>query len=258
MMMKNKKRIKPDFRSDFRRLWPAILILAVFLFQACASAPPPPPPVSKGQPRPYRVGKTWYKPMVKAKGFRQKGKASWYGKKFHGRKTSNGETYNMYAMTAAHKTLPFGTWVRVHNLDNGKTIKVRVNDRGPFVRSRIIDLSYTAAKKIGMVGPGTATVEITALGRKSDDRQKQPYAATDYYSGKFTFQVGAFSSRANAETLIGKLDDKFTNAHISPFDQGDQIFYRVRVGKSHTLEQAVEYETYLINNGYPQAFIVAE
>lgn len=254
MIMKNKKQIK----SDCRRFWPAIFILAIFMLQACASAPPPPPPVSKGQPKPYRVGKTWYKPVSKAKGFRQKGVASWYGKKFHGRKTSNGETYNMYAMTAAHKTLPFGTWVRVHNLENNQKVTVRINDRGPFVRNRILDLSYTGAKKLGMVGPGTARVEIVALGAKQSKGPKQPYVATDYYSGKFTFQVGAFSSRQNAEKLVARLDEKYANAHISPFDRGDRIFYRVRVGMTRTLDQAVEYESYLINNGYPQAFIVAE
>ena len=119
--------------------WPLALgIVMLFLLQACASAPPPPTP--KGHPKPYRVNGNWYKPMPDAKGFSQRGIASWYGKKFHGRKTSSGEVYDMYAMTAAHKTLPLGTWVRVRRLDSGKQIVVRVNDRGPFVHGRIIDL----------------------------------------------------------------------------------------------------------------------
>ena len=110
--------------------------------------------------RPYTIKGKQYVPLASASGYVEKGRASWYGKKFHGRKTSNGETYNMYAMTAAHKTLPMNTWVRVENLENGKQIKVRVNDRGPFVSGRIIDLSYTGAKQIGMVGPGTARVRV--------------------------------------------------------------------------------------------------
>jgi rare lipoprotein A len=97
------------------------------------------------------------------KGYAETGVASWYGKKFHGRQTANGERYDMYGMTAAHKTLPFGTMVEVTNLTNGKKVTVRINDRGPFIRGRIIDLTYTAAKKIDMIGPGTAKVRIRVV-----------------------------------------------------------------------------------------------
>jgi len=163
-------------------------------------------------------------------------------------------------MTAAHKTLPLGTYVRVHNLENGRQLDVRINDRGPFVRGRIIDLSYTAAKKIGIVGPGTAAVEIVALGTPTvtDSGSTLSYTAGDYYSGNFTFQVGAFADRRNAEQLEAKLARDYVNVHVTVFDRGDQIFYRVRVGKCSTLEQAAEYEDHLIQNGFPDAFAVAE
>ena len=237
--------------------WPLALgIVMLFLLQACASAPPPPTP--KGHPKPYRVNGNWYKPMPDAKGFSQRGIASWYGKKFHGRKTSSGEVYDMYAMTAAHKTLPLGTWVRVRRLDSGKQIVVRVNDRGPFVHGRIIDLSYTGAKELGMVGPGTARVEIVALGERHQTASGDTFVPMDYYSGVFTFQVGAFSNRDNAERLRAKLDKTFANAHVTPYDRGDAIFYRVRVGHCDDLDTAEKFERQLADSGYPDAFIVAE
>lgn len=116
-----------------------------------------------GNPRSYEVfGKTYYV-LASSEGFTQRGTASWYGTKFHGNKTSNGETYDMYAMTAAHKSLPIPTYVEVRNLSNGKKIIVRVNDRGPFHDGRIIDLSYAAAAKLGTLTNGTSSVEIRAI-----------------------------------------------------------------------------------------------
>jgi len=116
-----------------------------------------------GNPSSYEVFGVRYEVLQTSYGFKERGVASWYGKKFHGRKTSSQEPYNMYAMTAAHKTLPLPTYVRVRNLQNNKSIVVRVNDRGPFVDNRIIDLSYSAAIKLDMIGSGTGLVEITAL-----------------------------------------------------------------------------------------------
>ncbi|MEJ2284633.1 MAG: septal ring lytic transglycosylase RlpA family protein, partial [Desulfobacterales bacterium] len=167
----------------------------------CASTYEPPPKRPAGYPKPYKVFGKWYQPLPHSKGFRQRGIASWYGKDFHGKKTSNGDIYNMYAMTAAHKTLPLGTFVRVRNLENNHEVEVRVNDRGPFVRGRIIDLSYAAAKDIGIVGPGTARVEVVALGTpvSTDAGSSTSYVQGDYYSGNFTYQVGAFVNRENAE-----------------------------------------------------------
>lgn len=232
----------------------------VCLFYGCERAAPPKKP--PGYPKPYKVLGKWYQPIPHAKDFRQRGKASWYGKKFHGRKTASGEIYDMYAVTGAHKTLPLQTYVRVRNLNNNKEIDVRINDRGPFVRGRIIDLSYTAAKRIGIVGPGTAPVEIVALGTvetsKGGKDGVRSYRPADYFKGNFTIQVGAFKIRRNAERIKKKLDEAYKSAHISVYQSGDETFYRVRVGRSSTLEKAMEYEAYLIKNGYPEAIVIAE
>ncbi len=244
-----------------RSFLPACMALLLFIFSCSTSTPHRKPPDQiPGYPKPYKVYGKWYQPLPDSRGFRQLGIASWYGEDFHGKKTSNGEIYNMYAMTAAHKTLPLGTYVRVHNLENGIKIDVRINDRGPFVRGRIIDLSYTAANKLGLVGPGTAKVEIFALGTPttSDGKTRPTYVQGDYYSGNFTFQVGAFLNRENADRLKQELDQTYKNAHITVYDNGEKIFYRVRVGKVSTLEQASEYEAYLIQQGFPDAFVVAE
>ncbi len=235
-----------------------ITVLTAFL--AACSTTAPAPEVSRGQPRPYRVRGTWYKPMARAGGFRQRGTASWYGRKFHGRNTSSGEKYNMHAMTAAHKTLPLGTWVQVTNLANGRKVRVRINDRGPFVRGRIIDLSYAAAKKLGMVGPGTAPVEIVALGtsRPGKAGSEAAYQPMDYFSGNFTFQVGAFTDPENARRLVARLRPLYQNAHIAVFNDGQHTFYRVRVGLCRDLASAQQYEQHLMKNGFPEAFLVAE
>jgi rare lipoprotein A len=120
-------------------------------------------PLHKYANRPYEVFGRKYTPMAALQPFRQRGMASWYGKKFHGQKTSSGETYDMYKMTAAHPTLPIPSYVRVTHVGNGKSVVVRVNDRGPFHAGRIIDLSYVAAYKLGYIGAGSAQVEVEAL-----------------------------------------------------------------------------------------------
>ncbi|MCP4747660.1 MAG: septal ring lytic transglycosylase RlpA family protein [Desulfobacteraceae bacterium] len=237
-----------------------MLVAAGLLIQGCAKQPMP--LGNKGNPKPYSVFGKWYQPLPNARGYSQKGIASWYGKKFHGRKTANGEVYNMYAMTAAHKTLPLGTFVEVKNLDNGSSVNVRINDRGPFVRGRIIDLSYAAAKRISIVGSGTAKVKIKALGAPAAVSRKTGkaggYVPIDYYSGKFTIQVGAFADRRNAKRLVRKLDGFYKNAHMNTCNDGAQVFYRVRVGRLFSLNEAITFEQTLIENGYPDTFIVAE
>ncbi len=229
------------------------------------------PPASKGKTssgktpatqRPYSIKGKKYVPLATASGYVEKGFASWYGKKFHGRKTSNGETYNMYAMTAAHKTLPMNTWVQVENLDNGRLIKVRVNDRGPFVTGRIIDLSYTGANKIGMVGPGTARVRVTALGRATSYSKKDntpvAFKPVDYWKGNFTVQVGAFKVKTNAEKYSKKLSQSYLNAHIVPYEDYRGQFYRVRIGKFSNLKDAVAFSNRLMAEDFAHTFAVAE
>ncbi len=246
-----------DIRHHICRLLSAVALL--LWIGGCGTVRAPQPVSVPGQPAPYRVWGNWYQPMNTADGYHERGIASWYGEDFHGRKTSSGEPYNMYAMTAAHKTLPLGTYVRVRNLDNGKEVDVRVNDRGPFVPGRIIDLSYAGAKQLDMIGPGTAHVELTALGMAAGvSNGKQKYVEVDYDKGLFTIQVGAFLEQANAERLRSKLSQSYQNAHIVTYNDGERTFYRVRVGHLTTLTEAEKYEKMLIESGYPSAMIVAE
>jgi rare lipoprotein A len=227
---------------------------------SCAAPEKRPPPLL-GHPKPYKIGKHWYQPLKHASGFRERGVASWYGRDFHGRKTANGEIYNMYAMTAAHKTLPLGTHVRVRNLNNGKTVNVRINDRGPFVRGRIIDLSYEAARRIGLVGPGTAPAEVVALGSVKETvvggKVKRTLVPGNYYVGDFTIQVGAFQGKENAIKLRDKLAQTYKNAHIVVYESHKGTFYRVRVARCKRLDQARKYEKLLEAAGYPDAIVVA-
>ena len=247
------------------RKLPLLVVAAFVVLGGCVSKNLPPTPrepeVSReAGPRPYKAMGEWYTPMADARGFQQEGLASWYGDKFHGRKTSSGEIYDMYAISAAHKTLPLGTYVRVTNLANGRSLEMRVNDRGPFVRGRIIDLSYAAALKLGVVGPGTAPVKIVALGTpvSESSRGGQTYMPADYYSGNFTFQVGAFTEKANAERLMAKLGKQYENVHVTRYDTPGQTFYRVRVGRCSTLDEADAYEKRLTAHGFRDVFTVAE
>jgi rare lipoprotein A len=233
--------------------------LSIILAYGCGTPKKHPP--LKGTLKPYKVfGKKYY-PLQDAYNFTQSGIASWYGKKFHGRKTANGEIYDMYAMTAAHKTLPLGTYVRVVNKDNNKEIVVRVNDRGPFVSGRIIDLSYTAAKKLGMDVSGTAKVRIIALGSRSKPNKKiqtpGSFTPANYSKGNFTIQVGAFKDRKNAQNLLNKLAKKYKNAHMAT-DLNDVGTYKVRVGKCSTLQEAAEYKEILLKDGMRNVFTIAE
>lgn len=152
-----------------------------------------------GNHSPYTVlGKT-YTVLASSKGYHERGMASWYGSKFHGRRTSSGELYDMHLATAAHKSLPLPTWVQVTNLDNGRKMVVKVNDRGPFHKGRIIDLSYAAAIKLGVDKTGTARVDVRAIEVRTSRR-----SAVKVADGAF-LQVGAFSKRKKAEKLAGKM-----------------------------------------------------
>lgn len=209
-----------------------------------------------GGTTPYKIMGKWYYPLKSVRKFEQKGVASWYGEKFHGRKTANGEIYDMHAMTAAHKTLPLGVFVEVHNLLNNKSCIVRINDRGPFVKDRIIDLSYKAAKILGVDGPGTAKVYIKV---KSDKRY---YNAKDYkrryHKIYYTIQIASFKEKERAENLRKKLDKKFKYATVKKNNYFGTVYYRVRVGRAESIKKAMEYEETVVSLGFPDAFAVSE
>jgi len=168
-------------------------------------------------------------------GYTEEGNASWYGNPFHGRRASNGEVYDMYKLTAAHRTLPFETMVRVTNLNNGKTTTVRITDRGPFVDNRIIDLSQAAAREIESIGPGIVPVRIEVLGN------------VDVTAGFFTVQVGAFHDRGNADRLRDRLSVNYSPIFIQQYDSSDGAFYRVRVGRISGQEAAQDFGEKLRN-----------
>jgi rare lipoprotein A len=204
---------------------------------------PRPEPRSKyGNGPVYEVLGKRYQVLDTSAGYQERGVASWYGKKFHGNLTSNRETYDMYAMSAAHKTLPLPTFVRVRNLGNNKSIVVRVNDRGPFVHNRIIDLSYAAALKLDMVRDGTSMVEVTAISfeEPSGDRtvRSSTPPAPPSSSGsavaatnRIFVQVGAFGDRINAERRLGELSVAgIGNAFIHEERMPARTLYRVRIG----------------------------
>jgi len=212
-----------------------------------------------GNPETYEVFGKKYRVMKSARGHVERGLASWYGPGFHAERTSSGEPYNMYSMTAAHKTLPIPSYVRVTHLGNGRSVVVRVNDRGPFVGNRIIDLSYTAAYKLGMIGSGTAPVEIRVL-QPGDSSSARTTAATPPAAPAATpastptsapsldtpslgissrfLQTGSFGSRANAEAMTRRLAQSgIRNAVIREARIGERVVYRVQVGP---LDNAVE------------------
>lgn len=201
----------------------------------------------------YVVWGKRYKVMKKSRGFVQRGTASWYGKKFHGRKTANGETYNMYAMTAAHKSLPLPSYVRVKNLANGRSVVVRVNDRGPFHKNRIIDLSYTAAKKLGIVRTGTGRVEVRDISPVEQTAPVARSAATPAARATVTpaavtrktaptrlyVQIGAFSSRENASRLADTVQHpELPELRIRSEVNTPAPLYRVQLGPVATIGEA--------------------
>lgn len=162
-------------------------------------------------------------------GWTETGVASWYGHPYHGRRTSNGEVYDMNKMTAAHKRLPFNTWLRVRNLANGETTVVRVNDRGPFVGKRIIDLSRAAAVDIGMIGTGTARVRLTRIRPPGRDRAGDRNRPEPRRAGRFDIQAGVFSKRENAQSLVAKARRNGHEASVQELGQGAARQYRVVV-----------------------------
>lgn len=198
--------------------------------------------------RQYSVLGQTYTPLSTHNGFMEEGIASWYGPKFHGLRTSSGEVFNMYEMTAAHRLLPMNTRVRVTNLDNGRVIDLRINDRGPFARERIIDLSFAAAREIEMIGPGTARVRVEAIGT----------VPRDQLAGVFYVQVGSFSSKENALKFKEEIQKKgYPETRLQEFSSGSQLLWRVQAGIFSNLLAAENAHSKLLEE-IPGAFIVAD
>jgi rare lipoprotein A len=211
--------------------------------------------------RPYVINGRTYYPLPSAEGYIETGIASWYGREFHGRRTACGERYDMHGRTAAHKTLPLQTVLLVTNLENGRETVVRVNDRGPFVKGRILDLSLTAARELGIVQKGTARVRISALGEavatRVDDRPVERFLPhEDFTTGDFYVQIGSFTNAANADRLKDKMLNHGHQALIRSYDDGETIYYRVHVKAGNTLAAAKHQEQALAASGYP-GFVVA-
>jgi rare lipoprotein A len=236
---------------------PRLLSIACFLaisslLIGCAhhtyttQAPAPPP---QQAPYPQPVPGTQFpapsaQPSIAPGAYVEEGIASWYGAPFDGRRTSDGEIYNMHEMTAAHRTLPFGSIVQVTDLTNGRRVDVRITDRGPFVANRIIDLSYAAAEALGMVGPGTAPVRL------------QVVSGPDPTVGFFGVQIGAFEVEANAERLRAGLSARYSPISIVPYDSPAGVFYRVRVGRVPTEAAARELAAQLRATDQLATFVV--
>jgi len=216
---------------------------------------------SYGNPATYTVRGKTYHVLKSSQGFVQKGEASWYGTKFHGKRTSSGEPYDMYAMTAAHKTLPLPTYVEVKNLANGRKGIVKVNDRGPFHAGRIIDLSYAAAHRLGITGHGTAPVEIRAINTAALDlKTASPAMYTrdrDSGSGQLHVQVAAMSSEKAAEKMADGLRDKnFQSVRVYVTEQNNKKLYRVRIGPIPDINLAYQVVSNLNHIGIDTAKVV--
>jgi len=248
------------------RLKPFIfIIILLFLSTGCASTVVPEPPSSLKLPpsqRPYKLFDIWYYPIPSTEGYIEHGIASWYGGKFHGRPTSSGEIYDMYKVSAAHKTLPLGTNLKVTNLKTLKSIVVRVNDRGPFVAGRIIDLSFKAAQMLDIVNTGTVDVEIEAILVITEDQKTGADALKldplpDFRFGKFIIQVGAFKTLLNALQLKADLMGIYDQIEIKRFSLNEQQFYRVQIGIFTDLLKAQKEIVRLSKSGYQGTFIVA-
>jgi len=232
--------------------------------------------------KPYTIAGNTYYPLQSAAGYDRSGVGSWYGRDFHGKLTANGEHYDMHAMSAAHKTLPLPTMVRVTNLENGRSIVVRVNDRGPFVKSRIIDLSYAAAHTLGYDKQGTARVRVQALEGSNSYASSRPASPTPApilapaapppvepapdtlrvanekpVPGMY-IQLGAFSSSLNADRLRSTLAGNYPSVRIQPFMNNMRRLYRVRIGPYSDVRNIERNVLQLEEQGYRNAIVVIE
>jgi rare lipoprotein A len=237
-----------------------------------APEPVPPPPAAvdsipdaiphreprsaHGNPPFYRVLGKRYVVLATADGYTERGVASWYGPTFHGENTSSGERYDMYAMTAAHKTLPLPTYARVTNLRNGRSVVVRINDRGPFVANRLIDLSYTAAAKLDMIREGTTLVEVKALTLQEPDNLTR---TAEIPPPALYVQAGAFSDEHNAQRVLERLHTGgLPNAFILAPPDGKPPLYRVRLGPISSVAEYDQMAAKLTALGFPDARLATD
>ncbi len=233
-------------------------------------------PYSKyGNPASYEVFGKHYSVLESAEGHVERGIASWYGTKFHGRRTSSGETYDMYKMTAAHKHLPLPTYAEVTNLDNGHKIIVKINDRGPFKEGRIIDLSYTAAIKLGIDQTGTGNVEVRTIVPTADEHNvtikavplATPFAVSkmekmppspDSSTPQIYLQLGSFGERGNMRRMLDRLLDSEINNVVIHQPNERRPFYRLRVGPLGDRSDAEQLATQLKQMGFEKPYIVVD
>lgn len=217
-----------------------------------------------GNPSSYVVLGKRYQTLQTYQGYRERGIASWYGTKFHGHRTSSGEPYDMYAMSAAHKSLPLPTYARVTNLDNGKSVIVKINDRGPFHENRLIDLSYAAATRLEILAKGTGLVEVEAIDPRNFGQlaEKPPIAASQPKVTKapsLYLQLGAFADRSNAERLQARLSSSLPEPlHISETVSNQQAVYRVRIGPLASIESADQLTKILAAEGIKSPRVVVD
>lgn len=239
---------------------------AVALVSSCTTYQRAYPPLEtqqtarqKPSQKPYTVNGTRYEPLSSHEGFEQEGLASSYGREFHGRTTSSGEPFDMNAMTAAHKTLPLGVYVRVRHKRTNSEVIVRINDRGPFVKDRIIDLSDAAAARLGIIKEGLAPVKITALGYKAGgaDGTSAYRPAASYDLGTFSLQVGAFTIKANAYRYADELKRTYGTAEVQEAVVGGTKYYRVRLGRYASLRVAQAAQGQYERKGFNGCFVVA-
>ena len=202
----------------------------------------------------YTVRGKTYHPYKSARGYRETGTASWYGPGFHGKKTSNGERYDQNAMTAANKLLPFGTRLQVTNLNNGRSVVVRINDRGPFVGTRIIDLSKAAARELGMIQKGTARVQLLALGE--GNREAEILTPDGDMLGLFYIQIGAFKDIYRADRLATFMRTKGYGCRIARHERTRQAYY-VQLGP-YLSRPAAEKVGRTLRQSFKELFVIAE
>lgn len=218
--------------------WTNLALACLFFLSGCIPFVGLPKRESRAVSPPGSTGKVQY------------GKASWYGDKEHGNASASGEKFSRYSYTAAHKALPFGTVVRVTNLDNGRKVVVRINDRGPYVKGRVIDLSYAAAKSVGLIRSGVAKVKIEVLSTPSK-------RSDSLFVALYTVQAGSFSSRKNALALERKISGIVDEpVRVESFVAGGDTYYRVRVGMFHRRGDAERVRKTLRRRGYGASIYV--